>query len=370
MFSEREPELQSAFHATASFSPSLLAAVPDSTERAASSSRNETRLELQDTGLLGSLYQRVLDRLVRADTAAQAARRGLRALPEHFHPWYPVLTIGMDKARLYLEAIQSDQIRNTAHLPDPGWLVRVGLYLELLTCLGIIEAVRPEYPDLLSPEERHALETTPALRTLRKHLDVEAWRKVWALRHIARPSFWLRRVPVGPSNLLRKQRATLAFLEVHHEDLKRAISLAGPTWQGAPETWRRVFLDAERAVLRNVEKVFPELQALPASWRAFALCHQHGDFRALGFGLLPRRLSRLLGDRDGVLASACRQYRRSMNEVARWAREHGWMHYAGEECIPHEASLIEKLLAGQEASTASCAVLVALPWREAGPQRL
>jgi len=27
------------------------------------------------------------------------------------------------------------------------------------------------------------------------------------------------------------------------------------------------------------------------------------------------------------------------------------MHYAGDECIPHEASLIEKLLAGQEDST-------------------
>jgi hypothetical protein len=315
--------------------------------------RDETQVELYDTGQLGSLYRRVLERLVLADTAAQATRRGLPSLPEHFHPWYPVLTIGMDKARLYLEAIQSNGAHDTAHLPDPRWLMRVGLYLELLTCLGIIEAVRPEYPDLLSPEERHAVETTPALLALREHLDVEAWREVWALRHMARPSLWLRRVPVGPGNLLRKQRATLAFLEVHHEDLKRAISLAGPARAGAPETWRRVFLDAERAVLRNVEQVFPELQALPTSWRAFALCHQHGDFRTLGFGQVPRRLSRLLGDRDGVLASACRHYRRSMNEVARWARERGWMHYAGEECIPHEASLIEKLLAGQEISTAS-----------------
>jgi hypothetical protein len=312
--------------------------------------RDETRVELYDTGQFGSLYRRLLSRLIVRDTAAQAARYGLGPLSERFHPWYPVLAIGLDKARLYMEALESDAARHTAHLPDPRWLMRVGLYLEFLTCLGIIEAVRPEYPDLLSPEERHALETVPALTVLRKHLDVEAWRAVWALRHIARPSAWLSTGPVGMGNLLRKERTTLAFLEAHHEDLKRAIGLAGPAMAGTRETWQRVFLDAERAVLRTAAEVFPELRALPASCRAFVLWHQRGDFQALGFSRMPGWLSQLLGDRDGVFASACRQYRRSMNEVAHWARERGWMDYEGEKCIPHGVSLIEKLLLERETS--------------------
>lgn len=194
--------------------------------------RDETRVELYDTGQLGSLYRRLMERLVASDTAAQGARRGLGRLPARFHPWYPVLTIGMDKARLYLKAIESDAAQHTAHLPDPRWLMRVGLYLELLTCLGIIEAVRAEYPELLTPEERHALESTPALASLREHLDVKAWREVWGLRHMARSSPWRRARPSGRGNLLRKQRATLAFLEAHHEDLKQAIRLAGPAREG------------------------------------------------------------------------------------------------------------------------------------------
>jgi hypothetical protein len=306
--------------------------------------RNPSQVELYDTGQFGSLYRRLMERLVQPDTVAQATRLGLGTLSERFHPWFPVLAIGMDKARLYMEAIENDAAWHTVHLPDPRWLMRVGLYLELLTCLGIIEAVRPEYPELLSPEEQHALETVPALAAVRKHLDVGAWREVWALRPIARPSRLLRAAPVGPGNLLRKRRATLAFLEAHHEDLKRAIALAGPVRGDASETWRRVFRDAERAVLGHGEAVFPELQALPASWRGFALWHQCGDFSAQGLGRVPARLSRGLGDRDGVFASACRQYRRSMNEVAHWARERGLMAYAGQECISSGASLIEALL--------------------------
>ncbi|MCY1072911.1 hypothetical protein [Archangium lansingense] len=307
---------------------------------------DSTEVELYDLGRFGSLYQRVLDGLVRPDTDAQAARRGAWGLfSMAHHPWYPVLTIGMDKARLYLEAIESDVSRHTTHLPDPRWLVRVGLYLELLTVLGILEAVRDEYPDLLSAEERHQLETAPALAPIRERLDVAAWREVWELRHIAVPSrqqWWGRVVEAG--NLLRKQRATLAFLEAHHEDLERALELAGPALGGTHATWLRVFQDAERAVLRNVDAVFPELRILPAQWREWVLWRECGDFVALGLGRLPGWLSRCVGDRGGLFASASREYRRSMNAVAHRARERGWMDYVGGECVPREASLIEPRL--------------------------
>jgi hypothetical protein len=152
---------------------------------------------------------------------------------------------------------------------------------------------------------------------------------------------------VGARNLLRKQRATRAFLELHHDDLEQALELAGPALGGTHETWLRVFRDAERAVLRNVAGAFPELEALPTEWREFALWHERGDFETLGLGRVPRWLSWLVGDRDGVFASASREYRRSMNEVAHRARERGWMDYAGEECVPREASLIESLLRGR-----------------------
>ncbi|WPB77018.1 hypothetical protein KYC5002_49570 [Archangium violaceum] len=298
---------------------------------------DSTEVELHDLGSFGSLYQRVMDALVRPDAGSQVARLGARGLSVAHHPWFPVLTIGMDKARLYLEALESDVSRHTTHLPDPRWLVRVGLFLELLTALGIVEAVRDEYPDLLSGEERGMLERAPALAPIRARLNVAAWREVWALRRMAAPS---RRV----LNLLRKQRATRAFLETHHEDLERALELAGPALGGTRETWLRVFQDAERAVLRNVDAAFPELHALPARWRQWVLWRERGDFEVLGLGRVPGWLSRWVGDQDGLFASASREYRRSMNEVAHRARERGWMDFAGGECVPREASLIESWL--------------------------
>ena len=77
-------------------------------------------------------------------------------------------------------------------------------------------------------------------------------------------------------NLLRKKRATLEFLHVHHEDLKQAIELAGPNRFNAQETWQRVFRDAERAVLRQTSVAFPELGYLPRPAREFVLWHRRG----------------------------------------------------------------------------------------------
>lgn len=306
-----------------------------------------TEVELFDQSRLGSLYRRLLERLLPADVEAQSREHGAALACEH-HPWFPVLAIGTEKARLYLEAIRQDLRGQRRHLPDPRWLLRVGLYLELLTCLGIFEAVRDSYPDLLSAQERNALHSSPALASVRQRLDVEAWRKVWALRGVVTGcTSGLSRGPVSLLNLLRKKSATLGFLHAHHSDLRGAIELSGQNLGDAQETWHRVLRDAERAVFRQHERAFPELRQLPASWQEWLLWRQAGELPLIGRrarGLFPAWLARKLGDQDGLFASAARQYRDSMNEVAAWARDRGLLDYTGPECVPPEASLLEARL--------------------------
>ena len=319
-------------------------ALSDEEERLSSA---ETEVEIFDTGRFGWLYTRLLDDLVRTDLEAQRARVRNDELHVGYHPWFPVLTIGGDKADLYLRAIHQDLEMHRRNLPDPRWLMRVGLYLELLTCFGIIEAVKDEYPALISPVERQVFERSGAYAPIRERLQVEAWRRVWATREIApRTAGFFSAGPVSLSNLLRKQKATLAFLHTHHEDLKVALELAGPNLCDSQETWHRVFRDAERAVLRNSAIAFPELGHLDPRHRDFALWHQRSGVRVLGLSVVPEALTSLFGDQDAILPAACRQYRRSMNDVARWAAERGLMDYTGEECIPKTASLLEAHMEG------------------------
>ena len=99
-------------------------------------------IEVCDTHLMGSLYQRVLDRIVRPDTERQFREKGVAGADHAFHPWFPVLLIGADKAALYTRALVGDIVHKHSHLTEPRWLLRVGVYLEFLTCLGIFEAVK------------------------------------------------------------------------------------------------------------------------------------------------------------------------------------------------------------------------------------
>ena len=182
-----------------------------------------------------------------------AATPSVRASRSPITRGIPVLLIGSFKAELYTRALIGDVVHKRHNLADPGWLVRVGLYLELLTVLGIFAAAG----DQLTAEERAIADGWDDLR-----LNVEGWERVWELRHA---DFGQPRLgPVGARNLLNKRRATLEFLHVHHEDLQRAIELAGPNHTHAQETWHRVFRDAERAVLWQSKGAFPELE-LPAA---------------------------------------------------------------------------------------------------------
>ncbi len=279
-------------------------------------------LDVYDVRKFGTLYSRVVERVVIPDAARQQD-----GLAHAYHPWFPVLLIGSHKAELYTRALVGDIVHKQRNLSDPGWLVRVGIYLELLTCLGIAAAVDEDlYGDLELPD-------------LTDRLNVEGWTRVWALRQIAFGG--LRTGPVGALNLLNKRRATLEFLHVHHEDLQHAIELAGPNVHNAQETWHRVFRDAERAVLRQTPDAFPELGFLPSEVRRWVLWHRLGHLGMSRVLRVPGPLPRLLGDQDGLFASACSQYRASMNHVADWAKDHGLMDHAGEEAVPRQVSLLE-----------------------------
>lgn len=306
-------------------------------------------VKIYDLERFGSLYGRLLD-LVTKDTAAQATRLGAPEIYPAHHPWYPVLGIGMNKANFYMKAVVEDARRQTRHLGNPWWLLDVGLYLELLTCIGVFETVRDEYPDLLTAAERRLLLESPRFAEIRTRINPKRWASVWALRDITpRGMSPLAAGPVGFLNLMKKQKGTLEFLHAHHEDLVHAVELAGTDLVSSQQAWHRVYRDAERAVTNSSLAAFPELASVPAAYRDFALWHEKGDFSRLpGGGLLPAAITGALGDQDGVYPSAARQYRDSMNHVAQVCREKGLMDYAGDECVPVEVSLIESLLSKDE----------------------
>lgn len=281
-------------------------------------------LDVCDVQVLGTLYRRIIDRVVAPDAARQAIAAGVPDPGPAYHPWFPVLTIGADKAALYTAALVADIVGKEHHLTDPAWLLRVGVQLELLTCLGIIEAVRDDIGDLLDATERAAYESSDAFAQIRARLRPDAWRDIWRMRSIAFARRGSPRTgPVSVLNLLKKREATLGFLHTHHEDLKHAIELAGPNSFNAQETWQRVFRDAERAVLRKAAHAFPELAFLPAPAREAVLWQR-------GFA-----------GQQGIYRTAGDQYRASMNSVASWAKDRGLMDYAGEECVPARVSLME-----------------------------
>jgi CRP-like cAMP-binding protein len=312
----------------------------------------ETTLDVCDVRRLGSLYSRLIERLVEPDTERQAAAAGEPSPGRAYHPWFPVLLIGSDKAALYAQALVGDIVDKQRYLTDPAWLLRVGLYLELLTCLGIAEAVRDEVGDLLTSVERAAFESD-RFAPIRQRLDVGAWRDVWALHEIAFPRRGIPRAgPVSLLNLLSKKRATLKFLHAHHEDLKRAIELAGPNPYSAQETWQRVFRDAERAVMRQTPAAFPELGYLPAPARELVLWHRCARREARRGPRVPKAVAALMRNREGLFPAACGQYRMSMNSVAAWASERSLMNIAGRECVPRRVSLLEAHMNRQERVTA------------------
>ena len=148
--------------------------------------------------LWGLLDERLVERLVAPDTTRQASACGVPDPGAAFHPWYPVLEIGGNKAELYKRALIADIVDKRRNLTDPCWLLQVGLYLEFLTFLGVAEAVRDDHGDLLTPSERLAFARSPWFAQIRDRINPTRWREVWKLHRIAFPA---RGVPrTGPAS--------------------------------------------------------------------------------------------------------------------------------------------------------------------------
>ena len=144
--------------------------------------------EIFNDSLFGSLYERIINKLIPWDVKQQVnAKLRRKKLPDSYHPWFPVLCIGMEKANLYMKGIRDDMVEKKGVFTDPSWLLRVGLYLELLTCLGVVEVVREKGIDLLTPKERDVFETSPAFENIRRKIDLKAWSDVWKQRWIVFP---------------------------------------------------------------------------------------------------------------------------------------------------------------------------------------
>ncbi len=73
-----------------------------------------------DLRRMGSLYRRLLERLVAPDVARQAAAARAADPGAAFHPWYPVLLIGADKADLYGRALPATSSTSAATSPIPA----------------------------------------------------------------------------------------------------------------------------------------------------------------------------------------------------------------------------------------------------------
>lgn len=308
-----------------------------------------TWIDVCDMRRYGSLYQRIRDYLIKPDTMRQAQKAKIDQLEEAYHPWFPVLAIGSAKIALYTQSLIKDIVHKEHYLTDPNWLMRIGLYLEFLTFLGIVETVREDVGDLLSPEEREVYENSPLFHKIRTHLNLKGWREVWNLREINFSKFGVPQMgPVSALNLLQKRKATLAFLEAHHQDLKHAIELAGQNIHNAQETWYRVFRDAERAVLSKTPEAFPELNFMNPLIKDFVLWHEKGKLSLPILKWIPKSFVQLFGDQDGLFASACNKYRDSLNEVAAWSKNRHLMDYTGKECISSKVSLLQAYMNGQQ----------------------
>ena len=291
-----------------------------------------TPLEVYDVAQMGSLYERIVDAARRCPTPSARSP----GLSHAYHPWFPVLLIGAHKAELYTRALVGDIVHKRRNLADPGWLVRVGLYLELLTALGIIEGVDPsvlQRRGARGVRDQRGLRADPAPHQPGA-LGARSGSCARSRSAAARAPGRSRSRTCWPSAARRCSSCTSTT-----RTCSRRSRSPGPNPHSAQETWHRVFRDAERAVLRQTPDAFPELADLPVEVRKFVLWHRRGNGSAVL--RVPGPLPKLLGDQDGLFGAACNQYRDSMNQVADWARAQGLMDYTGEEAIPRGVSLFE-----------------------------
>ena len=167
-----------------------------------------TPLEVYDVAQMGSLYERIVTELVVPDTERQ--------VPGLSHAYHPGSRPAdrRRQAQLYTRALVGDIVHKRRNLADPGWLVRVGLYLDL-TALGIIEGVDPSASSPAGARGARRIDTASSRSAPDQPRRVGEGLGAARLA-VARPA---AHRAVAAQNLLAKRRATLQFLHVHHQDL-------------------------------------------------------------------------------------------------------------------------------------------------------
>jgi hypothetical protein len=76
-------------------------------------------LDVCDVRRLGSLYARMVERLIEPDADRQATAAGRESPGRAYHPWFPVLHIGSDKAALYTPRWSRTSSTSSAISPTP-----------------------------------------------------------------------------------------------------------------------------------------------------------------------------------------------------------------------------------------------------------
>ena len=127
------------------------------------------------------------------------------------------------------------------------------------------------------------------------------------MRQRLRPTSWLR----SPRAWSARSTSTSTTSSRQPERSGRGLR---PGWRGT------VWVGRDQALGPNIgatwRSVF-SVRSRVADDLGHALWHESGSLA--GMRLVPRQLTEIFGDRDGVFPSACRQYRASMNQVASWA---------------------------------------------------
>ena len=205
----------------------------------------------------------------------QAAEAGVANPGAAYHPWFPVLVIGSDKAALYTRALVHDIAGSGAapvrsRLADARRAVPGVPHVPRHLRGGRERRRRPPLPRRARPPSRTRRGSSRSAR--RSTRTPGARSGSCGASSCGAP----RTGPVSARNLLAKKKATLRFLHVHHDDLKHAIRLAGANHHNAQETWQRVFRDAERAVLRKSPRRSPSCRRCPSRLRDFVLWHRKG----------------------------------------------------------------------------------------------
>lgn len=278
---------------------------------------------------LGSLYRRLSDSLIVKDTQKQLAENAsIPSTRNHtYHPFYPIVQIFLTTSQLMTEALTQEILHQKRHFIDPLWLLHLEIYLEFITCLGIIEAAKQDIGDLLTSAEREAFAQAD-FALITERLNTAAWQDVWQLHEMTNQPITTCKIGDFEKKYAMSQKAILA----HYKDLQKVWELIEPNFCSAQEIWQHRLRTVERAIFQKKDSLFPELAFLNTQ-NSYTLLWQEKN--AINLSSSCQFL-----EKEGWIEMVINQTLASMNEVATWAKKKQFMDYIGSEAIPLESTLL------------------------------